>query len=150
VFATLVRREKAKADGRFDPSGPSLRGRDLRLGPASPNANRPQAGGDYHPRYEGGARERDGGYHQGPVWGWMLGHFALATFRVTGEADAALALLAPMHGALTDQGLGKIVEIFDGDPPHDPRGAPAQAWSVACTLQAWQAVQARRTLAKGL
>jgi glycogen debranching enzyme len=106
--------------------------------------------GDYHPRYQGDVRERDGGYHQGPVWGWLLGHFALATFRVTGDADAALALLAPLRDALTDQGLGTIGEIFDGDPPHDPRGAPAQAWSVACTLQAWEAVQARRTLAKGL
>jgi 4-alpha-glucanotransferase len=106
--------------------------------------------GDYHPRYQGEVRERDGGYHQGPVWGWLLGHFALATFQVTGDAAAALALLAPMRDALTDQGLGTIGEIFDGDPPHDPRGAPAQAWSVACTLQAWQAVQARRTLARGL
>ena len=106
--------------------------------------------GDYHPRYQGDVRERDGGYHQGPVWGWLLGHFALATFRVTADADAALALLAPMRDTLTDQGLGTIGEIFDGDPPHDPRGAPAQAWSVACTLQAWQAVQTHRTPAKGL
>jgi predicted glycogen debranching enzyme len=105
---------------------------------------------DYHPRYQGAVRERDGGYHQGPVWAWLLGHFAVATFRVTGDADSALALLAPMRDVLTDQGLGTIGEIFDGGPPHHLRGASAQAWSVAYTLQAWQAVQARRTLAKGL
>jgi 4-alpha-glucanotransferase len=99
---------------------------------------------EYHPRYGGGVRERDGGYHQGPVWGWLLGHFALAMFRVTGDAAAAQALLEPMRDALTDQGLGTIGEIFDGDAPHDPRGAPAQAWSVACTLQAWYALQAAR------
>jgi predicted glycogen debranching enzyme len=103
----------------------------------------------YHPRYEGDVRQRDGGYHQGAVWGWLLGHFALAAHRVTGDAEAALALLEPMRDALFDQGLGTIGEIFDGDPPHDPRGAPAQAWSVACTLQAWHNLHAARASAEG-
>jgi len=99
---------------------------------------------EYHPRYGGDVSTRDGGYHQGAVWGWLLGHFALAVFRVTGDAGAALALLEPMRDAMADQGLGTIGEIFDGDPPHDPRGAPAQAWSVACTLQAWHALRAQQ------
>jgi 4-alpha-glucanotransferase len=99
---------------------------------------------DYHAHYGGDVRQRDGGYHQGAVWGWLLGHFALASFRVTGDAAAAQALLDPMRDALADQGLGTIGEIFDGDAPHDPRGAPAQAWSVACTLQAWFALEAAR------
>ena len=43
----------------------------------------------YRPRYGGGVRERDGGYHQGPVWAWLLGHFSLAAYRVTGDAGAA-------------------------------------------------------------
>jgi 4-alpha-glucanotransferase len=73
----------------------------------------------------------------------------LAVYRVTGDAEAALALLVPMRDALFDQGLGTLGEIFDGDPPHDPRGAPAQAWSVACTLQAWQILRAARTHAEG-
>jgi len=77
-------------------------------------------------------------------WGWLLGHFALAAFRVTGDAVAAQALLEPMRDALADQGLGTIGEIFDGDAPHDPRGAPSQAWSVACTLQAWFALETAR------
>jgi len=99
---------------------------------------------DYHAHYGGDVRQRDGGYHQGAVWGWLLGHFALAAFRVTGDAVAAQALLEPMRDALADQGLGTIGEIFDGDAPHDPRGAPAQAWSVACTLQAWFALETAR------
>jgi predicted glycogen debranching enzyme len=97
---------------------------------------------EYHPCYGGDVRARDGGYHQGAVWGWLLGHFVLAVFRVTGDAEAARALLEPMRDALADQGLGTIGELFDGDPPHDPRGAPAQAGSVACTLQAWHALRA--------
>ena len=91
----------------------------------------------YHGRYLGGPAERDGAYHQGTVWGWLLGHWALAQYRVTGDAVAAQALLAPIEAHLRDAGLGQISEIFDGDPPHTPRGCPAQAWSVACVLEAW-------------
>jgi predicted glycogen debranching enzyme len=91
----------------------------------------------YHPGYGGGVLERDGGYHQGPVWGWLLGPFSLAAYRVNGDAAAAQAVLEAMSDALEDQAVGTIGEIFDGDPPHHPRGAPVQAWSVACTLDAW-------------
>jgi len=92
---------------------------------------------EYRPYYGGGIRERDGAYHQGSVWGWLLGHFALAVHRVHGDAAAARALLAPIAEHLADAGLGTVGEIFDGEPPHLPRGAPSQAWSVACTLEAW-------------
>ena len=92
----------------------------------------------YHPHYGGGVLERDGGYHQGPVWPWLLGPFCLATYRFSGNAKAALDLLAAISDALEDQAVGTIGEIFDGDPPHQPRGAPVQAWSVACTLDAWR------------
>jgi 4-alpha-glucanotransferase len=103
----------------------------------------------YHPAYGGSVRERDGCYHQGPVWGWLLGPFAMAHARVTGDIEASLALLAPMQDALTDQGLGTIGEIFDGDPPHHPRGAPAQAWSVACILDAWRQLREKISLNQG-
>ena len=100
---------------------------------------------DYRPRYQGGVWERDSGYHQGPLWGWLLGHYALAHYRVNGDAAAAQRLLEPVQDHLRDAGLGTVSEIFDGDPPHTPRGAPAQAWSVACVLEAWWRLeQARR------
>jgi len=100
----------------------------------------------YHPRYGGSVLERDGGYHQGPVWAWLLGPFSLAVYRTIGDVKAAQTVLAPMSDALKDQAVGTIGEIFDGDPPHHPRGAPAQAWSVACTLDAWRLLnQAEQT-----
>ncbi len=92
---------------------------------------------DYRPYYLGGVWERDGSYHQGPVWAWLLGHYALAEFKVHGDAEAAQALLDPIRHHLFDAGLGTISEIFDGAPPHIPRGCPSQAWSVACILDAW-------------
>jgi len=92
---------------------------------------------DYRPYYQGGVWERDGAYHQGPVWAWLLGHYALAEYRVHGNAELAQARLEPLRDHLCDAGLGTVSEIFDGAPPHQPRGCPSQAWSVACTLEAW-------------
>lgn len=92
---------------------------------------------DYRPWYLGGVWERDGAYHQGTVWGWLLGHYVLADYRVHGDAAAAQRRLQPIRDHLLDAGLGTVSEIFDGAHPHIPRGAPAQAWSVACVLEAW-------------
>ena len=94
---------------------------------------------EYRPRYEGGPRERDAAYHQGTVWGWLLGPFALAHLRVHGDRAAARAFLEPMRHHLAEGGVGTISEIFDAEPPFTPRGCPAQAWSVAETLRAWVA-----------
>ncbi|MEW5754742.1 MAG: amylo-alpha-1,6-glucosidase [Pseudomonadota bacterium] len=102
---------------------------------------------DFRPHYQGGVGERDGGYHQGPVWGWLLGHFALAEYRVSGDAHAAQRRLEPIRNHLLDAGLGTVSEIFDGAPPHTPRGAPAQAWSVAAVLEAWWRLERARRAA---
>ena len=91
----------------------------------------------YHPCYKGNVHERDSAYHQGTAWSWLLPHYAMAEYRVTGNAELAQSRLAPMRDHLLDAGLGTISEIFDGEPPHEPRGAPSQAWSVACMLEAW-------------
>ena len=98
----------------------------------------------YCRRITGPVPERDGAYHQGTVWAWLLGHWALATCRVSGDAAAAQSLLAGIEPHLSDAGLGQISEVFDGDPPHTPRGCPAQAWSVACTLEAWWKLEQAR------
>ena len=101
---------------------------------------------DYKPHYTGDPYHRDGAYHQGTVWAWLLGHYTLAEHRVYGDAARALQRLTLMRDHLFDAGLGTISEIFDAEPPHLPRGAPSQAWSVACLLEAWWRLdQARRT-----
>jgi 4-alpha-glucanotransferase len=96
---------------------------------------------DYSHQYLGGVADRDGAYHQGTVWVWLLGHYAWAEYLVTDDAVLAQQRLAPLGDHLHDAGLGQISEIFDADPPHLPRGAPAQAWSVACTLETWVRLQ---------
>jgi 4-alpha-glucanotransferase len=99
---------------------------------------------DYRPHYRGRVWERDEAYHQGTVWPWLLGHYALAYCRVHRNAPAAQALLTPLLDHLFDAGLGTVSEIFDGAPPHTPRGAPSQAWSVACVLDAWWRLEGAR------
>ncbi|MGH9777534.1 MAG: amylo-alpha-1,6-glucosidase, partial [Candidatus Acidiferrales bacterium] len=94
----------------------------------------------YIGHYGGGPRQRDGAYHQGTTWGWLLGPFALAHLRVYGDPEQAAQFLEPMAQHLTVHGLGTASEIFDGDPPFAPRGCIAQAWTVAEVLRAWVGV----------
>jgi predicted glycogen debranching enzyme len=96
----------------------------------------------YRGRYAGGPRDRDSAYHQGTAWGWLLGPFALAHLKVYGDAGAAASFLEPMGRALAAYGLGTLGEVFDGEPPFQPGGSPAQAWTVAETLRAWVEIDA--------
>ncbi len=97
----------------------------------------------YRGHYGGDRVARDGAYHQGTVWAWLMGPYVEAHYRVHQDAAAALALLAPFQHHLTDAGLGSISEIFDGDPPHTPRGCIAQAWSVAEVLRVWRLLRSK-------
>ena len=94
----------------------------------------------YHGRCEGDQRARDGAYHQGTVWTWLLGPFLTAYVRTAADRSAAqreaCEWLAPLWRHLWNAGVGQVSEIFDGDPPHRARGCIAQAWSVAEILRA--------------
>jgi predicted glycogen debranching enzyme len=92
----------------------------------------------YSGHYGGGPRDRDAVYHQGTVWGWLLGPFALAHYRVYQDRGAALRFLEPLGRQIDASGLGTLSEIFDGDAPFAPRGCIAQAWTVAEVLRAWK------------
>ena len=94
----------------------------------------------YRGRYAGDAHHRDGAYHQGTVWPWLMGPFLTAFMRVNGGSQEARQQaenwLSSLKDHLVDAGLGHISEIFDGDYPHRPVGCIAQAWSVAEVLRA--------------
>jgi predicted glycogen debranching enzyme len=93
----------------------------------------------YVPRYGGPPAARENAYHQGTAWAWLMGPFATAHFKVYGDAAKARSFLRPFSHHLADRGVGTISEIFDGDPPHTPRGCIASAWSVAQVLCGWLA-----------
>ena len=101
---------------------------------------------DYKAQYFGDLRTRDAAYHQGTVWGWLIGP-AVDTWLKThpGEFDRARRLLDGLLTHLEDAGAGSISEIFDAEPPYTPRGCIAQAWSVAEMLRSlWKISAARR------
>jgi 4-alpha-glucanotransferase len=91
----------------------------------------------YVGRYEGDVASRDGAYHQGTVWPWLLGPYASAHARAFGDRARARALLDPLLGRLDVYALGTLGEICDGDAPFTPRGAFAQAWTVGEVLRVW-------------
>ena len=94
---------------------------------------------DYAGVYAGDQKQRDGAYHQGTVWSWLMGPFVIAHLRVYNDKARARSYLQPFTQHLVDHGVGNISEIFDGDPPFMPRGCVAQAWSVAEIIRAWRA-----------
>jgi predicted glycogen debranching enzyme len=99
------------------------------LSPRDPN---------YIGRYQGDPRNRDGAYHQGTVWPWLMGPFMTAyvkTFGVKPGRQFAIEWLSNFQDHLNEACLGQVSEIFDGDAPHTPRGCVAQAWSVAELLR---------------
>lgn len=93
----------------------------------------------YQGHYRGNQYSRDAAYHQGTVWPWLLGPFLTAYIRVRNDApqarERARQLIQGLAGHLEEAGIGQISEIFEGEPPHQPRGCFAQAWSVAEVLR---------------
>ncbi|MFN8596019.1 MAG: amylo-alpha-1,6-glucosidase [Anaerolineae bacterium] len=93
---------------------------------------------DYVGIFTGDRYARDGAYHQGTVWSWLIGPFVEAHYTVFKDRAAALSYLAPFEQHLHDACVGSISEVFDGDAPHLPKGCASQAWSVAEVLRLWQ------------
>jgi predicted glycogen debranching enzyme len=95
----------------------------------------------YVAHYGGDQWARDGAYHQGTVWPWLMGPYVSAFMRVHGVKPTTRAhvrdLLQPLLEHLQDAGLGSVSEVFDAEPPYTPGGCFAQAWSVAEVLRVW-------------
>jgi glycogen debranching enzyme len=109
--------------------------RDRLLTPFGPRSLAPGSLG-YDGQYAGDSYHRDSVYHQGAVWPWLLGAYADALVNVRGlTPETRTELRGRIEPLLRHLGqdacLGSVSEIFDGDPPHAPNGAVAQAWSVA-------------------
>ncbi|MEO8024889.1 MAG: amylo-alpha-1,6-glucosidase, partial [Bryobacteraceae bacterium] len=97
---------------------------------------------DYKPHYGGAPVERDGAYHQGTVWPWLMGPFVEAYLRAFGRSAETLAYARSLLGTLESEfgrdGLGSLAEVFDAENPQYAGGCPAQAWSVSEWLRASQ------------
>lgn len=91
----------------------------------------------YVPHYQGNIKQRDGAYHQGTIWAWLMGPFTDAHYRVYRDAKTALSFLDPFRLHLHEACMGQVSEIFDAEPPFTARGCFAQAWSVGEILRVW-------------
>jgi len=90
----------------------------------------------YKGLYEGDQVARDSAYHQGTAWPWLLQPYAMAWLKLhksSGILDMQ-RIVDGFENEMNESGVGSINEIYDGDPPHTPRGAISQAWSVAAVL----------------
>jgi glycogen debranching enzyme len=91
----------------------------------------------YEGVYEGNQEKRDSSYHQGTAWPWLLDSFCRAYLKI--YKKTGISLLKDIYNGfeqvMTEYGIGSISEIYDGNPPHQARGAISQAWSVAAVLQ---------------
>ncbi len=92
---------------------------------------------NYKGVYQGNQEERDLIYHQGTVWPWLLEHFCRAYLDLYGKSGLSFVkkILNGFEEEMPEHGIGTVSEIYDGDPPHLPRGAISQAWSVGAILQ---------------
>ena len=93
---------------------------------------------DFKAKYYGDLRSRDAAYHQGTVWGWLIGPYVDAWLKLHPEDKAeARKFLKGFDPHFNEQCIGSISEVFDAEPPYTPRGCIAQAWSVAEVLRCW-------------
>jgi glycogen debranching enzyme len=93
--------------------------------------------------YFGDQTQRDLAYHQGTAWPWLFGHFADGYLRIHGKSGLSFIkeYYEEFSQTVTEHGVGTISEIYDGDPPHTPRGTISQASSVAEVLRVHQLIK---------
>lgn len=86
----------------------------------------------YKPYYHGDLKARDGAYHQGTVWPWLIGPFVDSWLKVNpGKQKQAMKFLEVLLDQLNTGCIGNLSEIYDANDPFHARGCFAQAWSIA-------------------
>ncbi len=93
---------------------------------------------NYHGIYTGDLLSRDGAYHRGTVWGWLMGPYLQAHYKTYHDKATILKWIEDLRPSIQKGVVGSISEVFDGDAPHQQRGCPAQAWSVAEIIRVYE------------
>ncbi len=99
----------------------------------------------YKGSYVGQQQNRDGAYHQGTVWPWLIGPFVESYLKINrfsrkSKKQASEFIEPLIQHLIYDSCVGQICEIFDGDLPQNPKGCMAQAWSVAEVLRVYKLI----------
>ncbi len=92
----------------------------------------------FRKKYYGTQKDRDLAYHNGSVWAWLLGSFCGLYLKINRGSmdDKAIAaklseFIETFRNSYMRGHIASLAEVWDGDNPHFPKGAPAQAISVA-------------------
>lgn len=102
---------------------------------------------DYKGSYEGDHESRDKAYHQGTVWPWLLEPYSTAYLKLHKNSGVSHIknILYGFEEEMMNHGIGSISEIYNGDPPHQAKGAISQAWSVAALLQMFKLLESYKS-----
>jgi predicted glycogen debranching enzyme len=105
---------------------------------------------DYQGKYEGNQEQRDLAYHQGTVWPWLIDHYCEGYVRLHKKSSLPLLkkIVKDFEPTMSEHGIGTISEIYDGDPPHSPKGAISQAMNVAALLSVLEKIDELEALEK--
>jgi predicted glycogen debranching enzyme len=91
----------------------------------------------YCRHFNGNQQQRDGAYHQGTIWQWLIGPYVDVHLSIYNDRPAVRSVLQPLLGHLWDACLGTVSEVAEPETPFTPAGCFAQAWSVAEVLRCW-------------
>ena len=88
--------------------------------------------------YDGNQSQRDNAYHQGSTRVWLISYYVEAFLKLYGEqfVKKAWEIINAFEEDIEIHGVGKVCELYDGDPPHNPHGAISGAVAVAGLLRA--------------
>jgi predicted glycogen debranching enzyme len=103
---------------------------------------------NYRGVYEGNQEQRDFAYHQGTVWPWLIEHYVEAYLILHKKSGLPhiKKIIDDFEPVMDEHGIGSVSEIYDGDPPHAPKGSISQAWSVAAILRIIDKVEKLETV----
>ncbi len=96
----------------------------------------PQYSDDHFPDKVDSKRRKHGIQPPDPADDWLLGHYVLSVYRVTGDASLAQSMLTPLRDRMLYVGPHNISKAFNHASPQQPLGGPL-ATTIACTLEAW-------------
>ena len=91
----------------------------------------------YRPFYLGSPAEREQAYHNGPARPWLIGMYADAYIKVFGMSGVSYIdrMLIGFEDEMSQNCIGTISQMYDGNPPFTGRGAISQATNVAEVLR---------------
>jgi predicted glycogen debranching enzyme len=97
----------------------------------------------YKGLFSGDQSTRDMAYHQGSVWPWLLEHFVKGYLEI--HKRSGIAKIKRIYSEFEDdmvyRGIGTVSELYDGNPPHDSKGAISHAASVASMLRVVEMIE---------